>query len=328
MKNLQTLSNEVREWFAEREITHAVVGFSGGIDSTVTALLLNHAGIEVCLVVANSPNQRYSSPLGGKYLQKPSRNGFIEEFDTQIINYQWPFSLLTDDDAVVANEAAGPIIRNAIFYGVAAKLRSRGHKAIVVGTVNFSEAAFLGFWGLVSDGACNFYPISHLTKREVYDLARELDAPQEIIDATPSGDLFFEDTNDLKMIGATYDQIQEIIDCAESIPNWDCNGTYSRGDLVIYENKIYEYTWRTQLTFGNDNLAMNPSCSGFWKTIEISSRLKHLIESVENPEVLKDNIVRNAFKYSLSFPNFHLNDRLERFRNFSYNFILSAASGI
>ena len=152
----------------------------------------------------------------------------------------------------------------------------------MVGTANFSEASFLGFWGKASDGAQDFYPISHLTKREVYDLARELDTPQEIIEATPSGDLFFEDTNDLKMIGATYDQIQEIIDCAEST----------------------EFSQ------------------------EIRRRLSGLIASVVNPEVLKDNIIRNAFKYYLPFPGFHLTNRLERFRNFPYNLISYITCGI
>jgi len=73
----------------------------------------------------------------------------------------------------------------------------------------------LGFWGKASDGAQDFYPISHLSKIEVYELARELGAPPEIMDAVPSGDLLFARTNDHKMIGATYDQIESILLHAE-----------------------------------------------------------------------------------------------------------------
>ena len=259
---------KIKQWFEERGITDAVVGYSGGVDSCVTAVLLTTLGIKVTLVIAESPNQKYSSPLAGiegaRYLQ--ARFG-VHSYKR--VRYSWPFS----EEEIVANEAAGPIIRNAIFYGVAAELREQGYMTVVAGTANFSEAAFLGFWGKASDGAQDVYPISHFSKLEVYAAARELDVPKAIIDAIPSGDLFFTKTNDHKMIGATYDQIEHVIYCAE-----------------------YQKT-----------------------------SLKEAILAVDNPEVFKDNIRRNSFKYELPFPGFHINDRLERFRQNCYPLLLKIA---
>ena len=127
------------------------------------------------------------------------------------LSFEFPRNVYGEEMTYEFCEASMPIFRNACFYGEAANLRKYNYKPIVVGTANFDEAAYLGFWGKASDAAQDFYPISHLHKSEIYAIAKELNVPQEIIDATPSGDLMYSgDLNDLKMIGATYDQIEKI----------------------------------------------------------------------------------------------------------------------
>jgi NAD+ synthetase len=202
----QTLIGDIRHWFFHEKLTHAVVGFSGGIDSAVTAALLDHAGIHVTLVLVSAPNQTRSSNYDPVEFCKRYQN-----MKARQLKFECPKNIYDMEMSAAFNEAALPIMRNACFYGEVANLRSAGHNAIVVGTANFDEAAYLGFWGKASDAAQDFYPISHLHKSQVYALAKELNVPQEIIDAVPSGDLLWSgDLNDYKMIGATYEQIENV----------------------------------------------------------------------------------------------------------------------
>ena len=171
---------------------------------------------------------------------------YISSYDYTYPNCGGFFS----NDLDVFFEAYAPIARNAIFYGVAASERANGRSPVVVGTANFSEAAFLGFWGKASDGAQDFYPISHLDKMEVYELARLLNAPPEVINAIPSGDLLFTKTNDLEMIGATYEQIEAIIWCLDTGHKLTLNTQMKKViDPEKFANNIVRNSFKYDLPF-------------------------------------------------------------------------------
>lgn len=213
-KSTETLINMVREWFKVNGLNHAIVGYSGGIDSATTAALLHHAGIRTTIVQVCLRGQSLSST----YIAMD----FCGDMNALNNNYMhWEYIQMPDVTQWLNNagkEAALPILRNAFFYGVAAQRRSEGFRPVVVGTVNFDEGGYVGFWGKASDGAQDYYPISHLHKSEVYTLAKELGVPEEIIEAVPSGDLQWSgDLNDYKMIGATYDQIEAIAKAAINV---------------------------------------------------------------------------------------------------------------
>lgn len=244
-EGLASLSEKCSSWFAVRKITDAIVGYSGGVDSATTAALLCYSGIKVHLVVAEAPNQKYSSPLGGLSGAKSFASRCLNE--AKITKVAYPFLFLDDS----ANEAAAPIQRVAIFYGMAAQLRKSGIKSIVVGTANFDEAAYLGFWGKASDGNQDLYPFSHLHKSQVYDLASELGVPDEIRAAVPSGDLLFEETNDRKMTGADYGLIESISRAMEDQrPVKDIlNLIESAADARSFCRQIIQNSFKYELSF-------------------------------------------------------------------------------
>jgi NAD+ synthase len=74
--------------------------------------------------------------------------------------------------------------RMAMLYYHAEKL----HFA-VIGTPNKHEVE-QGFFVKYGDGGADIMPIAHLYKTQVYQLARYLDVPQEIIDRTPTTDTY------------------------------------------------------------------------------------------------------------------------------------------
>lgn len=60
---------------------------------------------------------------------------------------------------------------------------------LVIGTTNLSEYA-QGFYVKFGDGGVDLEPIAHLYKTQVYQLAKFLDIPEEIIKRVPSPDTF------------------------------------------------------------------------------------------------------------------------------------------
>ncbi len=102
------------------------------------------------------------------------------------------------------------VVRTPALYGAAALLQAHGLRAVVVGTTNRDEGAYLGFFGKASDAMVDLQPISDLHKSEVRALALRLGVPAEVVDATPSGDVF-DGRSDEAMIGAPYDVVEAVL---------------------------------------------------------------------------------------------------------------------
>jgi NAD+ synthase len=87
------------------------------------------------------------------------------------------------------------------------------NKCLVLGTENKSEH-YLGYFTLFGDNASCIEPIRELLKTEVYDLARYLGIPKEIINKAPSADLW-EGQTDEGELGFTYAAADRVIGLLE-----------------------------------------------------------------------------------------------------------------
>src|SRR5690606_7818796 len=89
---------------------------------------------------------------------------------------------------------------------------------MVVGTDNKAEV-YTGYFTKYGDGGVDLLPIANLLKREVYEWAKVLGVPNEIINKAPSAGLWDGQTDELEM-GTTYDYIDAYISGNE-IPEKD-----------------------------------------------------------------------------------------------------------
>jgi NAD+ synthase len=78
-----------------------------------------------------------------------------------------------------------------------------------VGTENKTEY-ILGYYTRFGDEASDIEPIRNLYKTQVYELAKTLRIPEEIIQKPPSADLWPEQTDE-KEFGFTYKDADEIV---------------------------------------------------------------------------------------------------------------------
>lgn len=98
-------------------------------------------------------------------------------------------------------------IRTPALYFATSLLTDRGLPAVVVGTTNRDEGAYLGYVGKASDGMVDLQVIADLHKSEVYQLARQLGVTDEILAAVPSGEMF-DGRVDEEVFGAPYDFVE------------------------------------------------------------------------------------------------------------------------
>lgn len=86
--------------------------------------------------------------------------------------------------AIVAATDIKQRVRMTVLYYFAEK-----NNYLVAGTTNVPELA-QGFFVKYGDGGVDIEPIAHLYKTQVFQLARYLEVPEEIIDRTPSPDTY------------------------------------------------------------------------------------------------------------------------------------------
>ena len=210
MRNWNTLAEEITNWILdyalENDIRSLVVGVSGGVDSAVTSTLSARTGIRT--VVLNMPihQKKYQDDLSKKHISWLKYN--FKNLEERIVNLSKTYDSFVEkvsvdevSDLALANSRAR--LRMTALYATAG---SNG--GIVVGTGNKVEDFGVGFYTKYGDGGVDISPIADLLKTEVYQIARELDIIEEIIQAAPTDGLWGDGRSDEDQLGASYGELE------------------------------------------------------------------------------------------------------------------------
>ena len=214
------LHDDIVEWIhtytQTNNIESLVVGLSGGIDSAVVAMLCidmvqTYKDVRViCVMMPYDISDAESYARSLKFKRNVEFFGADADFYTHEIKSIVNAYDLDRYSGYKQNILSGNLrarVRANILYDVAGATNG-----IVVGTGNLDENE-LGYFTKGGDGLTDILPIGNLHKYEVYELAKVfmIDIPQEIINATPSANLW-EGQTDEDELGMTYNEVAWAID--------------------------------------------------------------------------------------------------------------------
>lgn len=205
-------------------LSAAVLGVSGGVDSAVAAALLArlHRQPDSPLkrvVLLNLPAYGDDGVTGQEEAHARARQ-MCDHVGIPLVTVDLagPMAAMRDglDKGMEVSSsawAAGQgiaVARTTACYQAAALLSQEGTPGLVIGTINRDEGAYLGYVGKASDGMVDLQLLSDLHKSEVYQVARLLDVPRDILEAVPTGDMF-DACPDTDVFGAPYEAVELLL---------------------------------------------------------------------------------------------------------------------
>jgi NAD+ synthase len=216
-KIVDHIVNWLKDYATNANVNGFVIGISGGIDSAVTSTLCALTGLDVLCVempIHQAPSHvsravEHINQLRDRFSNvgdtRVDLTPVFEEFKTEV-------SLEGKETTVamaLANTRARLRMSTLYYYAGLQGL-------LVAGTGNKVEDFGVGFYTKYGDGGVDLSPIADLMKSEVYALAKVLNVPQSIIEATPSDGLFGDARSDEDQIGASYPELEWAMKMADS----------------------------------------------------------------------------------------------------------------
>lgn len=182
----------IKDYFSKNGFTQAVLGLSGGLDSTVCAVLLADAlGAKNVLGVSmpskltsdesKSDGYQLAKNLGINYIEAPIKNyheafsnGFCEVFDNASKYWSNRYKSSFTQDNIQARSRA------MILWGIANEYAS----TLPIATSDKSES-YMGYATINGDMSGGFAPILDVTKTKLFALARWMNKNRNIKNAIP-----------------------------------------------------------------------------------------------------------------------------------------------
>ena len=181
----------------------AVVGISGGVDSSVSAFLAAEAlgKKNVLGVILPYKTSSKESVLDAQELARVAGIR-SEHVDISEIVDGYAEKRQIREKVRLGNIMART--RMIVLYDISARER-----ALVLGTSNKTEL-LIGYGTQFGDMACALNPLGDLYKSQIWQLAKELGVPRNIIEKQPTADLWPGQTDE-REIGISYAELDDLL---------------------------------------------------------------------------------------------------------------------
>jgi len=189
--------------FANRaDFSRLVVGLSGGVDSSLSAVLGTKAlgaenviGLIMPYKTSSTESEKDALSLAKQFGIKTEKIDISPMIDAYFGNKET--SSLRKGNKMARE-------RMSLLYDVAAR-----ENGLVIGTSNKTEIC-LGYATWYGDAACSFNPLGGLYKREVWKMAKHFGIPSAIIEKNPTADLWPGQTDESEL-GISYVQADDLL---------------------------------------------------------------------------------------------------------------------
>lgn len=215
MSKAEACINWIKDYFKDNPDGKAIIGISGGKDSTIAAALCVEALGADRVIGVLMPNisqvdiadsAKVCSILGIEShlidIGQAYNSISMQIASSFCANDEQPLGTVWNNKMFITNTPAR--LRMATLYAVAAFYPN----SRVVNTCNRSED-YVGYSTKYGDAAGDFSPLGNLTVREVLEIGDELGLPHHLVHKTPSDGMCGQSDED--NLGFTYEQLDDYI---------------------------------------------------------------------------------------------------------------------
>lgn len=198
----------IQDVLREQGFEKVVIAISGGIDSATSLYLLSKTIEPKNIIAVHLPYFDTSNDVENilEHTNIPQENRLTISIKNPVDAIKNELGIMNSESGIDKIRIGNIMARTRMImiYDLAKK-----DKALVCGTENKSEN-LLGYFTRFGDQASDFEPISHLYKTQIFELAKYLGVPKEVIEQKPTAGLWLGQTDE-GQFGFTYQEADQVL---------------------------------------------------------------------------------------------------------------------